>query len=426
MSAIPLTPFAPGQALGTLKRPGAGPGILVVDHGELDRLSGPFSGLVVVSAAPFSHAMIRLLDLGVPVVLADPVQAAGLPLGEEVWLDGELGLLRHQAADMVLQSPPPPPAGCALSADGERIELRCTVGDVSAAGRARAAGAAAIGLVRTEYLWPTDDAAPDEAFYRQAFTEICEAAGPLPVTLRLLDIAADKRPSWLRGETLPGGPLGMQGARLFDEPAIRRIFQAQVRAAGRVADPHDLRLLIPYLTTVEEFLHWREAVFADLPGRRLPIGAMVETPALAMMLDRLLDEADFVALGLNDLMQCLFAADRDQPALGPWLDPHAPALYRFLAVVAEAAGARVGRIQLCGLLPQLPGILPVLLGLGFRIFSVTAHVLPYLYRRAARVPMAEARALAEQVCAAADSAGVRALLASFLDQARLDPPIAED
>ncbi|WP_245522989.1 putative PEP-binding protein [Thioalkalivibrio sulfidiphilus] len=425
MSAMQLTPYAPGQARGTLRRPRSGPGILVLEHGELDGLSGPFTGLVMVSAAPFSHAMIRLLDLGVPVVMADRAQADRLPLGEQVWLDGERGLLVHPAGDMALASPPAWTAVPARTGDGERIELRCTVGDASAAGRARAAGATAIGLVRTEYLLPADDAVPDEAYYQQAFADICQAANPLPVTLRLLDIAADKRPSWLSGAALPGGALGMQGARLFNEIEVQRIVQAQVRAAGRVARQHQLRLLIPYLTSVEEFLRWREVVLADLPDR-LPIGAMVETPALAMMLDRLMDEADFVALGLNDLMQCLFAADRDQPALGPWLDPHAPALYRFLDGVAEAAGAQVGEIQLCGLLPQLPGILPVLLGLGFRTFSVTAHVLPYLHRRAARVPMAEARALAQQVCCATDSDAVRAMLTSFMEQSRLDPLIAED
>jgi phosphoenolpyruvate-protein kinase (PTS system EI component) len=413
MTRHQLIPFAPGQAQGPLRRlgEGEGKGILLVTQDDLGHILKPPAGIVVVDAAPFSHAMIRLLDLGVPVVTADGGSAAGLPLGQSVWIDGESGLLIAPAGSLPVAPMPEPPDGPVHTADGQRVELRCTVGSAAGAALARARGADAIGLVRTEYLLPNDGALPGVHDFEAAFAALFEAAHPLPVTLRFLDVAVDKRPGWLGARPAVGGPLGMQGARLFVDGPVAEVFRAQLGALARLADRHAPGLLLPYLTSTEEFVHWREEVRSALP-RSVSVGAMVETPALAMMTDTLTRVADSVALGLNDLMQCLFAADRDQPELAAWLDPHAPGLYRFLARVADLAGDRVGRVQLCGLLPQLPGILPVLLGLGFRVFSVNPHLVPFMARRVSRIRLGPAHEVARQVCEVSDSASVRALLAA--------------
>jgi phosphoenolpyruvate-protein kinase (PTS system EI component) len=114
-------------------------------------------------------------------------------------------------------------------------------------------------------------------------------------------------------------------------------------------------------------------------------------------------------------MQCLFGADRDQPELRRYLDPYAPALYRFLQQVANAVQSQLDEVQLCGVLPQLPGILPLLLGLGYRTFSVEATMLPHLRQTIARTHTAEARMLAESVCHARSSAVVRTLLREYAD-----------
>jgi phosphoenolpyruvate-protein phosphotransferase (PTS system enzyme I) len=412
MTELYARPFAPGQACGRLQRGHRGSGIVVLEQAQVSRVAGEPAGLIVVNAAPFSHCMIRLLGLGVPVVLTEGAQAATLVPGTETWIDGGLGLVVQPAGDRTVSPPPGPAPAGVHSADGVAIELRATVGDAPGAARARAAGASAIGLVRTEYLGPTGTGAPDAEFYRAAFTRVIEAAGGIPVTLRLLDIAADKRPRWLGLGPGAGSPLGLQGARLYSEGPARRAMEAQLEALARLPEGIAFRLLVPYLTSPEEFAHWRDVIRTTLP-RTPPVGAMVETPALALMLGELLDAADFVAIGLNDLMQCLFAADRDLPALRPYLDPHAPALYRLLGRVANDAGERADRIQLCGLLPQLPGILPVLLGLGFRVISAAPSLIPYLALRVQRVRIDQAQVLAGSVCAAHDSETVRRLLASM-------------
>ncbi len=105
---------------------------------------------------------------------------------------------------------------------------------------------------------------------------------------------------------------------------------------------------------------------------------MAESPAAVLAMPHWFEVADFVAIGCNDLMQCLFAADRDLAEVRRHLDPYSPELFRFLKQAAEAAGDNINKVQLCGLLPQLPGVLPVLLGMGFRVFSVAPVMIPYL------------------------------------------------
>jgi len=250
---------------------------------------------------------------------------------------------------------------------------------------------------------------PDAEFYRSELSDLCRAVAPLPVRVRLLDLAADKRPPWL--PNLPGmlTPLGLQGCRLFDREPFRGLMGAEVDALGRVAPGIDLSILIPFVTGVPELRRWRNVILERLPTP-VPVGAMAETPAAVLALPDLLEEAGFAGIGCNDLLQCLFAADRDLPAVAGLVDPYAPAVYRFLRLAADAASGELDRVQVCGLLPQLPGVLPVLIGLGFRAFSVEPMLIPRLARRAGSVEIAQVQSLARAVCAAGEAQTVRRLL----------------
>ena len=191
--------------------------------------------------------------------------------------------------------------------------------------------------------------------------------------------------------------------------SARRVLHAQLAALDSLDRHCDIRLLIPYLVRLEELQYWSEYLRRRL-SRPLSLGAMVETPPGALNLVNWFDSADFVALGCNDLMQCLFAADRDRAELRHYLDPYAPLLFRFFRHVADAAAAQLERVQLCGLLSQLPGVLPVLLGLGYRAFSVDVSLIPYLARSVETTSIEAATTLAQQVCAARTSREVTDLL----------------
>ena len=206
------------------------------------------------------------------------------------------------------------------------------------------------------------------------------------------------------------GPLGLHGSRLYRHPVVQAVVEAQLQALGPLSRRFSVGLLVPNVDSVEQFQHWRASINAALSNPGVSVGAMLESAGAALAVDGFLATADLVGFGLNDLMQSLFGADRDLPAVRAHLDPYAPALYRFLRLTAELAGPGVNRVQLCGILPQLPGVLPVLLGLGYRTFSVDVAHAPYLARTVATRSAAQDRGLAEAVCAAASSHAVADLL----------------
>jgi phosphoenolpyruvate-protein kinase (PTS system EI component) len=418
---IAALPYVPGQACGLVSRsPQQAGTILVATSPVLPAGANP-AGVAVVDAAPFSHPMLALLARGIPTVIVTAEQAAQLIDGHLVVLDGARGCVRDAVPGepLVPAEPAAPAAGePVMTRDGVAVALRASVRDAAGAAQARARGAEAIGLVRSEFLVSPDARTPDRGFYEKALAAIAQVADPLAVTVRLLDIATDKRPAWLPPDTNAGRPLGLQGVRLFAYEPARAVVDAQLDALGALAADWPLRLLLPYVTSPAEARHWRNRIVPRVP---LPFGVMAETPAAALDIGALLEIADFVALGTNDLMQCLFGADRDQPAVRNCLDPCAPVLYRFLAEVAQAAGAGLARVQVCGLLSQLPGVLPVLLGLGYRAFSVDPVFLPWLAETVCATHTTETAMLAVKVCHAGDSARVRELLAVGGGSSRVPP-----
>jgi len=397
-------PYVPGTAHGILQR-----GLTESATGRLVLLegapAGPVdpapAGFVVVDGAPFSHALVPLLGSGVPTVIITPDQARALHEGQELALDGASGLITSDLKRIMPATAPTMSAAGCTTADGQGVCLRVSARDTRSVRRAVEKGAESIGLVRSEFLVPGDGRPPDAAFYRRAFRDACEAAAGRPVTIRLFDLAADKRPSWLP-RSFTAGVLGLQGVRLYREAPLQGIYRAQLEAIDALAGEFSLRVLLPYVADTAEVIQWCSDVRTRL-SRPLPVGVMAETPAATLAIANWLDTADFVAIGCNDLMQCLFGTDRDRPELARYLDPHAPALYRFLQQVAGVAGAQRDAVQLCGVLPQLPGVLPVLLGLGFRVFSVEANQLPWLVQAAAGVMVRDARAVAKRVCDARDA-----------------------
>ena len=368
------------------------------------------AGFVMVDGAPLSHSLIPLLGSGVPGILISSSQARELQAGIELILDGTTGLLTTDLSVHVSPREIPVAGGVPSTQDGVIVSLRVSVRSQQAVQDAVESGAEAIGLLRSEFLVPEDGQMPDVAFYYSAFRKLCKTAAGLPLTIRLFDVAASKRPSWLPLAPADTSVLGRQGVRLYADEPVHSIYKAQLQAIAALAPELKVCVLMPYVADLEELQYWHDDIRRQLVYP-LPVGAMAETPAAALQLREWLDVVEFVAIGCNDLMQCLFGADRDQAELCRYLDPYAPALYRFLRQVADDVQDRLDAVQLCGVLPQLPGILPLLLGLGYRVFSVEATLLPHLWKTIAGTNAGEARMLAERVCRARSSAAVRELLA---------------
>jgi phosphoenolpyruvate-protein kinase (PTS system EI component) len=417
--AVQGVPYVPGIGRGRVQF-GTGPAdagrILVLSPGELpgvraDRLP---AGVIVVGGAPLSHPMIRLLGLGRPTVILGAGEASRLAEGRPVGVDGSSGRVAEPESlpetssvegegHLVAGRP-------VTTADGAPVALRASVAGPSAAAWARARGAEAIGLVRSEYLTPRGKRAPDRAYYHKALGAIAEAAAPLAVTVRLLDLAPDKAPAWLPETPGFATALGRHGSRLFGMEPVRSAFLAEAEALAALAARSSLGAIVPFLTEVGEFRRWRDTLRGILPDD-VAVGAMLETPAAVQEAGTFLAEGDFAAIGCNDLMQTFFAADRDTPEVADLLNPYSPVILRFLHRAAEGGGpGGRERLTLCGLLPQMPGLLPVLLGMGFRTFSVEPALLPQLAAVVAGTDLAAAGRRAEAACAAAEPAEVQEAL----------------
>ncbi len=208
----------------------------------------------------------------------------------------------------------------------------------------------------------------------------------------------------------PIAPLGWQGSRLYGLETISSVLDAELTALEDMGRDGRLSLLVPYLTHPWEF----EAIRARLQRwprlARLPLGAMVETPAAAFALPEWRAKADFVGIGCNDLMQAFHATDRNRPELDRWLDPYAPAWLRFLTRLAEEGRGLGLPLRICGQLPGVPGFFPLLLGMGFRAFSVEPVMIPTLGHIARTMDAGVAHDLLGQACRASTSAEVRTLL----------------
>jgi len=410
-------PYVPGRAQGKVQRHSqycTEQDILLISQEDIAPLRGlKPGGIIVIDGAPYSHTMIQLLGLNIPTVIIDAQQAKQLLPQGNYRLDGATGeiifaeeLISAKESNVPYQAPPAPTAGEAVTTiDGVEVYLNASVSSAAAAAMAVKHGAAAIGLIRSEYLQPSGTRIPDAKYYRKILTEIGEAALPLTLTIRLLDMAPDKKPSWLPELSGMRGPLGLQGVRLYHSPPVQQAMLSQVSAINQLTARFSIRLLIPFVSSIAEFLHWRDIVISMITAP-IHVGAMLEAPAAVLDINNWRKHADFVSIGCNDLMQCLFAADRDLPPLRRYLNPYAPALFRFLQQVAVTAADGIAHTQLCGLLAQWPGILPLLVAMGYRRYSVEPVKIPYLAKTLHLTSVVKTQPLVQQVCNASSAGEV--------------------
>jgi phosphoenolpyruvate-protein kinase (PTS system EI component) len=406
--------YVPGRASGKLQWGTSTPdGIALVDLTQALEPNQVPAAFIIVGGAPLSHAMIELVARGIPTVVIDTEQERLLTPGTPVTVDGASGQIAVGGRDRL--EPPripqaPKPGQPIHLADKTTVWLMASVRSSEQAHQALTSGASSIGLVRSEFLASEKPQPPNATCLSREFDNLCNAAGNLTLTIRLIDIAADKPPRWLPQRQQILRPLGMQGSRLYHQEPIHSVVQAQLTALQELSKRHPIEVLIPFIGNRDELSHWLELVRRSLP-RRVPVGAMAETPAAVLDLANWGDLVDFFSIGTNDLIQYFFAADRDEPALSQMLDPYDPAIFRLLQQVSSTAGGLLSEIRLCGVLPRLSGVLPVLVGLGFCRYSVDPAWIPYLADSLYKLTLDEARTLASRVCDCRDSKEVIEVLA---------------
>ncbi len=285
----------------------------------------------------------------------------------------------------------------AVTVDKVSIDLHANIELPDEVGAALDAGAEGIGLFRTEFLFMGRQQLPDEDEQYEAYASVVRAMQGRPVTIRTLDIGADKT---LDDEaTVPTNPaLGLRAVRYC--LAKPELFATQLRALLRASRHGPLRILIPMLTNLQEVTAVRFALDAVTEELRdtdptlepnIMLGAMVETPAVAIAVEPFAQNLDFLSIGTNDLIQYTLAIDRTDPDVADMYDPMHPAVLRLIAHVIRVGHQLRKPVAMCGEMAGSSAATRLLLGLGLTAFSMHSQQLPDVKKQILQANMGDLR-----------------------------------
>ena len=289
---------------------------------------------------------------------------------------------------------------------GMHIHLRANIELPAEADVALAHGAEGIGLYRTEFLYTARPDLPSEEEQYVTYRHVLEAVAPLPVTLRTFDIGGDKLVPSLQGPQGANPALGLRAVRLG--LARPELFLTQLRALVRASAHGRLQIMIPMISSVAEFrasLRLLAQAVQDIDNRGLsraafiPCGCMVEVPSAAIMANELAQEAAFLSIGTNDLVQYCLAVDRSRPELVGLGSSFDPSVLRLIRRTVRAGERHHRPVLVCGAMASDPLSVLLLLGLGIRELSMEGSAIPELKEAISRVSLVEAERLADDALA---------------------------
>jgi len=384
-----------------------------------------FAGFVTGVGGKTSHTAIVARSMDIPAVVG--ARGASQLVRQDDWviIDGDAGVLIVDPSPIVLDeyrfrqrqvllererltrlrhTP-------AVTLDAQAVELLANIEQPGDAAAALAAGAAGVGLFRSEFLFMgRGGRLPDEEEQYRAYRQAVEAMAGLPVTIRTVDVGADKPLDKNYREASLNPALGQRAIRWC--LADTAMFRTQLRAVLRAAAHGPVRLLFPmlaHLSEIRQTLAQVELARAELDARATPygaveLGAMVEVPAAALLVREFLRHFDFLSIGTNDLIQYTLAIDRADEAVAELYDPLHPAVLRLVAdVIAE--GARQGKsVGVCGEMAGDVAMTRLLLGLGLRSFSMQPAQLLAVKQEVLRADAQQLAGWARQVLAADEPA----------------------
>jgi phosphocarrier protein FPr/phosphocarrier protein len=304
-------------------------------------------------------------------------------------------------------------APCHL-ASGERIEIFANLaGSVADTRLAVAQGAEGCGLLRTEFLFLDRTTAPDEAEQLGCYQQVADELGARPLVIRTLDIGGDKPIPYLPLPAEENPALGLRGIRTsLWRPEL---LDTQLRALLAVRPA--VRILLPMITDVSEIAlvaRRLDELCGELGVARPPLGAMIETPAAAMLADQIASAVDFFSIGSNDLAQYGLAMDRGHAGLAARIDGVHPAVLRLIAATTRGAAIHGRPVAVCGGLASDPGAVPLLVGLGVTELSVVPSFIPRLKALLRGLKLEDCVALARRAQEMTTAADVRALVKEVL------------
>jgi phosphotransferase system enzyme I (PtsI) len=397
-----------------------------------------FRGFVTEVGGRTSHTAIVARSLDIPAVVGAREASRLVQQDDWVIIDGDAGIVIVNPSPMILEEyrfrqrqgqlerdrltrlrhrP-------AITLDGQRIELLANIELPDDTAAALEAGAEGVGLFRSEFLFMNRQGQlPDEEEQFLAYRRAVQSMRGLPVTIRTVDIGADKPLDRmtlheLRREHTLNPALGLRAIRWsLADPGM---FESQLRAILRAAVFGPVRLLVPMISHPSEIRATREALQRAQAGLRaegvphgsVSLGAMIEVPAAALTLPVLLKHLDFVSIGTNDLIQYTLAIDRADESVAHLYDPWHPAVLHLIADTIRTVRRAGKDVSICGEMAGDPAFTEVLLAFGLRTFSMHPTQLPGIKQKVLHADLTSLSGLADAVLSseAPDYRWVEALL----------------
>lgn len=392
-------------------------------------------GLISEEGTRTSHAAILAHSLGIPAVMGATGAVARIATGQLVLLDGRTGAVivnpdpvdleearvratRRHRLELELETLGEAPA---TTPDGQDIVCMGNVDLPEEIELAARHGAKGVGLLRTEFLITGRTGLPTEDEQAAYFLRVATAFPRFPVVIRSFDLGGDKFPAAFETSHEANPFLGWRSIRVcLDQPDI---FRPQLRAVLRAALHHELHLMLPLVTRVDEVERARAMLDEEAESLRragipaatsVPVGVMVETPAAVLVADHLARVSAFFSVGTNDLTQYTLAVDRGNARLAERFTPHDPAVVRQLRHVVAAAETAGIPVSVCGEMASDPLMAVLLVGLGYRRLSVAPPTLLLLRWLVRRVPLSACQEIAARALLADRAEAVREALRAGL------------
>ena len=287
--------------------------------------------------------------------------------------------------------------------DGEIVQLMANIETIHEAKSIRKYGGEGIGLYRTEFLYLAANTLPTENDLYVNFKKVVQIMDPYPVVIRTLDIGADKQLSKMNNAPEDNPALGLRGIRL--SLAQPDLLMSQLKGILRASLYGKTKILYPMVSSVEEIIEANgylekakeELRSAQIPFQEnIPVGAMIETPAAAIIVDRILEIVDYISIGTNDLIQYVLAVDRINENVAHLYQPFHPSVLRILRDIFVTAEKMGKPVSICGELGGDPMATFLLLGLGkVHELSMEPHSIPKVKKVLRKVTLKEARKLAD-------------------------------
>ncbi|MEW4490572.1 phosphoenolpyruvate--protein phosphotransferase [Thalassoglobus sp. JC818] len=376
-------------------------------------------GFATEKGGSTSHTAILAGALEIPAIVGVGDFLTDISGGETVILDGTEGRLiigpdektlekyrlikeRFQSKSQALRKLG---VGQAITTDGVSIEVCGNIEFPEEADQCKERGADGIGLYRTEFLYLGAMGERSEEDHYQAYRKVIDTFGERPVTIRTLDVGADKIPGAMKHvyNEVSNPELGLRSIRVSLE--YLELFKTQLRAILRAAVFGNARVMFPLISSIGEFRQARMVfrdVCEDLEEQKIehnphiPVGMMVEVPSAAIMAEEFAHEVDFFSIGTNDLIQYTLAADRSDPMVAKYYNGSDPSVLFLVRRVLFAARDAKLPVAVCGQMSSNPMFVPLLIGMGLRNLSVTPQSVPIIKQLVRNLSITECEELAQK------------------------------